>query len=213
MSIAAINWALNCVSGITSTQKAILIALADRANEENKCWPSYDDICERSCANRKSVVSALKKLEELGLIQKTRRYSKSTVYELLISTDMGSISRSTNMGSIEKPNIGHNDRPNIGTLTINEPSKELPCESNEPAWVFRWLEFWTKYPSSKNKKKSEVAFKNLSAKDQKAAIAALSWYEFSSDKKYIPMASTWINGRRWEDEDGEAGQTIREVEW
>jgi hypothetical protein len=36
MSIAAINWALNHVSGITSTQKAILIALADRANEDNR---------------------------------------------------------------------------------------------------------------------------------------------------------------------------------
>lgn len=194
MSIAAINWALNSVSGITSTQKAILIALADRANEDNKCWPSYEDICERSCANRKSVVTALRKLEELGLIQKTRRYSQSTVYELLISTDMGSMPRSTNMGSMERPNIGHNDRPNMGTLTINEPP-------TEPPYMSRWVEFWDLYPSSKNKKKSEIAFKNLSVKDQKAALEGVTGYSFSEDKRYIPMASTWLNGRRWEDED------------
>lgn len=125
MSIAAINWALNHVSGITSTQKAILIALADRANEDNQCWPSYDDICSRSCANRKSVVAALKKLEELGLITKTRRFSKSTVYTLAISTVIGPIS-SADIGPISSTDIGHKDRPDIGPLTINEPSKEPP---------------------------------------------------------------------------------------
>lgn len=125
MSIAAVNWALNHVRGITSTQKAILIALADRANEDNQCWPSYDDICARSCANRKSVVAGLKKLEALGLITKTRRFSKSTVYTLSVSTDIGLIQKYQYRAD-DRPDIGHNDRPDIGTLTINEPSKEPP---------------------------------------------------------------------------------------
>ena len=121
MSIRAINWALNTVGGITSTQKAILIALADRANEDNECWPSYEDICARSCANQKTVASALKALEQQGLIKKTRRYSKSTLYQLLITTDIGSISST---------DIGHMDTPNIGNLTIKEPSKEPPKEKH-----------------------------------------------------------------------------------
>lgn len=121
MSIEAINWALNHVNGITSTQKAILITLADRANEDNQCWPSYEDICLRSCANRKSVVAALKKLEDLGLITKTRRFSKSTVYTLAISTDIGPIQKYQYRAD-DRPDIGRNDRPDIGPLTIKEPS-------------------------------------------------------------------------------------------
>jgi hypothetical protein len=125
MSIEAINWALNRVTGITSTQKAILIALADRANEDHQCWPSYDDICFRSGANRKSVVAALKKLEELGVIERNRRFSKSTVYTLAISTDIGPIQKYQYRAD-DRPKYGHNDRPNIGPLTINESSKETP---------------------------------------------------------------------------------------
>jgi pyocin large subunit-like protein len=129
VSIKAINWALNVVSGITSTQKAILIALADRANEDNQCWPSYEDICARSCANQKTVASALKALEQHGFIKKTRRYSQSTLYQLLITTDIGHIS-STDIGSISSTDIGHTDTPNIGNLTIKEPSKEPPKEKH-----------------------------------------------------------------------------------
>ena len=193
MSIEAINWALNCVSGITSTQKAILIALADRANEENKCWPSYEDICERSCANRKSVVSAIKKLEEAGLIKKTRRYSKSTVYELLISTGFGSITRSTDMGSIERPNIGHMDRSDIGTLTTIEPSKE-------PSYRSRFTDFWNLYPKKVAKPAAEKAFKNLTKKDQLALLDSVKGYNFGDERRYIPNPATFINQRRWEDE-------------
>jgi hypothetical protein len=155
----------------------------------------------------------LKHFEATGLVRKTRRYNKSTIYELVISAEINTSDSSVENNTASSEETLTASSVETDTLITKEPLKEPSSASKESSWVFRWSEFWTKYPSSKNKKKSEVAFKNLSAKDQKAAIAALSWYEFSSDKKYIPMASTWINGRRWEDEDGEAEQTIREVEW
>lgn len=211
MSIKAINWALNLVTGVTATQKAILVALADRADEQNKCFPSYDDICHRSCANPKTVASALAKLEEQGFIKRTRRFSKSTMYELLITTDIGSISSTeigcinstTEIGSISTTDFGAVNTPKIGNLTTNITTKESP-------YMSRWSEFWKKYPSKKNKHKSQIAFKNLSAKDQKAAIEGLGSYEFSKDRRYVPMASTWLNGRRWEDV--EDNEEIREFE-
>ena len=125
MSIEAINWALNRVTGITSTQKSILIALADRANADHQCWPSYEDICFRSGANRKSVVSALHRLEELGLLSRQRRFSKSNVYTLAISKDFGSIQR-FRYRTHDESDIGHIGGPKIGPLTINESSKEPP---------------------------------------------------------------------------------------
>lgn len=194
MSIEAINWALNRVVGISSTQKAILVALADRADAEGCCFPSYQDICARSCATRNAVANALKTFEELGLVSRERRFSKSTVYRLLISTEI----RTSGSSSIENDTIISTENDTISS-TVNR-TLTTTITTKEPSYMSRWSEFWKKYPSSKNKKKSESIFRNLSVKDQKAAIAALDGYEFSSDKRYIPMASTWLNGRRWEDE-------------
>ena len=126
MSIAAINWALNHVGGITSTQKAILIALADRANEDNQCWPSYEDICSRSCATRHAVANALKHFEALGLIRKTRRYNKSTIYELVISVEINTATSSVEINTASSVEIDTASSVEINTLTINEPSKEPP---------------------------------------------------------------------------------------
>ena len=85
MSIAAVSWALNEVRGLRAAEKAILIALADRADAEGYCFPSYKDITERSGAHRETVALALSKFEELGLIQRRRRYSKSNEYYLCIT--------------------------------------------------------------------------------------------------------------------------------
>lgn len=85
MSIAAVSWALNEVRGLRAAEKAILIALADRADADGYCFPSYQDITERSGAHRETVALALKKFEELGLIERKRRYSKSNEYHLCIA--------------------------------------------------------------------------------------------------------------------------------
>tara|TARA_R100000951_G_scaffold8301_2_gene7558 strand:- start:2004 stop:2540 length:537 start_codon:yes stop_codon:yes gene_type:complete len=85
MSIAAVSWALNEVRGLRASEKAILIALADRADAEGYCFPSYKDITERSGAHRETVALALSKFEDLGLIQRKRRYSKSNEYYLCIA--------------------------------------------------------------------------------------------------------------------------------
>ena len=193
MSIRAINWALNEVTDITATQKAILISLADRANEDHQCWPSYDDICERSCANRKTVVKALRDLEQKGHITRVRRYSASTVYTLSISTENGSISRVTKMGSIKGSKMGSIRGTNIGSLTTIEPSKE-------PSYKKRFDEFWQMYPKKVAKPKAEKSFKALSVKDQKAVLESVPSYPFSTEKQYIPNPTTFLNQRRWEDE-------------
>lgn len=88
MSIAAINWALNTVTGITASEKAVLIALADRADAQNCCFPSYDDICHRACAQRRTVSRAIQHFEELGLISRQKRFGKSTVYQLNIASSV-----------------------------------------------------------------------------------------------------------------------------
>ena len=196
MSIQAINWALNEVSGISATQKCILLTIADRADSNGYCYPSYEDICVRSCANRKTVATAIKALNDAGLIKKIKRFNKSTIYCLAISPDFGSIkegAKCSDIGASSSSQIGASASTNIGTLTIIEPPKE-------PSWRARFDEFWFNYPKKVGKPKAEQCFKNLTVKDQKALLSAIGGYQFSTDKQYIPFPATFINQRRWEDE-------------
>ena len=196
MSIQAINWALNEVSGISATQKCILLTIADRADSNGYCFPSYQDICVRSCANRKTVATALKALEDASLLKKIKRFNKSTIYCLAISSDFGLIESgvsSTDMGISSSSQIGASASTNIGTLTIIEPPKE-------PSWRSRFDEFWFNYPKKVGKPKAEQSFKNLTVKDQKALLTAIGSYQFSEDRQFIPFPATFINQRRWEDE-------------
>jgi len=127
MSISAINWALNCVMGINSTQKSILIALADRANEDNQCWPSYEDICKRSCATRNAVSRALKVFDEKGLVSREQRYNKSTIYTLKVgSTELHTGFASTQSDTSSSTQSDTSSSTELHTLTINESPKKTP---------------------------------------------------------------------------------------
>jgi hypothetical protein len=197
LSIAAINWALNVVTDVTATQKAVLISLADRADEDGYCYPSYEDITRRSCVSRKTLISALKALEDGQLITRHRRYSQSTIYRVNITP----MDRSK-MTPMDRGKTTPMDRGKITPLTTNESSINNHKQFGE---------FWDAYPRKTNKAKAKTAFDRLTQKDKKAAKEALAIYPWPTEQRYIPHASTWIHGRRWEDE-FESNEGIRELE-
>ncbi len=75
MSIRALNWAFGLDLN-NSTQKFILVALADSADDFGICWPSYDTIGKKCSIARRSVIRSINALVEQGLITKTKRYRK-----------------------------------------------------------------------------------------------------------------------------------------
>ena len=48
------------------TQKAVLMALADFANDAGECWPSIRAICEWTCYSERAVRNAIRQLESSG---------------------------------------------------------------------------------------------------------------------------------------------------
>lgn len=63
-----------------SSQKSVLISLADNANDEGVCWPSVERIVERTCLTDRTVQKCLKWLEERGAISRQKRHKRSAVY-------------------------------------------------------------------------------------------------------------------------------------
>ena len=90
MSWAALAWATKQNTG-KSTSKIVLLAYADRHNEETGCaYPSIAWLCAFTEMNRKTVVTAVAHLEALGLLTETENRAGSTkqikVYKVNVGT-------------------------------------------------------------------------------------------------------------------------------
>ena len=79
--------------------------------------------------------------------------------------------------------------------------------------------FWTRYPNKRGKEAARQAWARLKATPAvlQAIDAALDWQvhqrQWTADGgEFIPRASTWLNGKRWEDERTVVPATVR-VDW
>lgn len=61
----ALCWQLGGMSG---TEKAVLIALADRADEVGLCWPSVSTIAQMTCFTDRAVRQSIRSLTEKGIL-------------------------------------------------------------------------------------------------------------------------------------------------
>jgi DNA-binding MarR family transcriptional regulator len=83
MSLAARDWAWSC-RGLTLALRCILLALAEHADEEGRCWPSLTRLAALTEADRRTVTRGLAELEARGLLARERRPGKGTIYTLAI---------------------------------------------------------------------------------------------------------------------------------
>tara|TARA_R100000781_G_scaffold111080_1_gene76919 strand:- start:82 stop:1017 length:936 start_codon:yes stop_codon:yes gene_type:complete len=85
----------------------------------------------------------------------------------------------------------------VDKVSINKSSKK-----NQD---FTFEHIYSIYPKKQNKDKSEKAFKRLTKKEMSNFSSGLlkhidHWKRFDVDIQYIPLLSTFINGKRWNDE-------------
>lgn len=105
-------------------RKLILIKLADQANDEGVCWPSYGTIAHHCEAGRRSVIAHIQQLEKDGFLRIERVYdenrgqNKSNRYHLTIE-----------QGDIKKEG-SENGSPEPIKEPINEPiSKDTEIDT------------------------------------------------------------------------------------
>jgi hypothetical protein len=74
MSVNATRFAWECDLSKTtkrSAKRLVLLALADRANKENICFPSIARVVKDTCMDRKTVMNTINDLITLGLVSDT----------------------------------------------------------------------------------------------------------------------------------------------
>lgn len=58
-------------------RKMVLIKLADQANDDGYCWPSYDSLAHACEISKRSVIDHIKWLEEKSFLRIEKRYNKA----------------------------------------------------------------------------------------------------------------------------------------
>lgn len=133
MSVKAINQAFD--TKLSGNIKLVLLALADCANDNMQCYPSYSHIARKASISIATAKRIVKKLEEMKALKKENRFKKdrtksSNIYTLNISSinmippkkvenDMTIVSHVTPSPSI----IAKTLKPSL-SLTITQPSRE-----------------------------------------------------------------------------------------
>ncbi len=70
------------LQGMNASQKAVLISLADNANDDGVCWPSVAYIAVRTCLSERAVQNAIKFLQEVKILAVEDRNGRSNVYTI-----------------------------------------------------------------------------------------------------------------------------------
>ncbi|ETF07982.1 helix-turn-helix domain-containing protein [Pseudomonas moraviensis] len=198
-------------------RKLVLVKLADNASDQGECWPSYQHIADQCEIGRSTVKLHIRELEKAGLLRREYRrkgeLNQSNVFHL--SLDGGSVPDLGGGAGDNPPGAGDNPGGGAGAAPRTSHSSE-PVKEPKPTVIADTAEgfdqFWKLYPKKKSRKDAAKAWAKLKPNEElhQTLITALGSHCVSEDwtkdqGRYIPNASTWINGERWTDELTPAG--------
>jgi hypothetical protein len=70
------------VTGLTHTQKIVLLSLADQSNDDGVCWPSASSTAKRVSLCERATRKAIAELESLGHLSRHFQTGKATYYKI-----------------------------------------------------------------------------------------------------------------------------------
>jgi hypothetical protein len=82
VSIRTMTWVWDHAPVSDSTHAFVLLALADRADDNGLCWPSVKDIARRARVHERTAQRALKALETAGQITRVSTRGHTTRYRI-----------------------------------------------------------------------------------------------------------------------------------
>lgn len=129
MSNDALNWAVS--QRITSTQKLVLIVLANRADGGWRCWPSIETLAKESSLTERSVYRTIKELVHSRLILVATGSGNRNIYTLTPDTPSGDRESDVTPCQVTESQVD----PDTVSPTPDTPSAQrarLPMNPKEP---------------------------------------------------------------------------------
>ena len=206
MSIRLIADVLDHVHDLPHVSKLVLICMADYADSNGECWPSFQTIANRSDITRRHVIRVVDGLEKAGYLTKVSvRPYKPTTYRICVRTSDVVMSLVTEETLVTARSLGSDSTVTSTSDTAMSP--EPPIEPPKNRHIHGFDDFWALYPNKKAKRDCQKAWEKIVTDDDtfKAIMRALpshvrsdSWKKEGG--KYIPYPAKWLRQGMWEDE-------------
>ncbi|MEX4561993.1 helix-turn-helix domain-containing protein, partial [Haemophilus influenzae] len=133
MSMRLMVQAMNCKVG-NPARKLVLLKLADNANDDGICFPSYQYIADKCEMTRRSAINHIEYLIKMGLVSKKERKNKDGSISNLYFLHLEQGSENFALGS---ENFALGGSENISPITshslepVNEPKKTTQKSESE----------------------------------------------------------------------------------
>jgi uncharacterized phage protein (TIGR02220 family) len=126
---------------VSSTQKLVLISLADQANDDGVCWPSIGSISKRTGLKDRAIRGAIQALQNEGYLQVEKYRGRASNYVVTPARDAAleeteprhlmpktpasnAANLAPNAGLLE-PSMIRNRNKNINTKSFSESAKNV----------------------------------------------------------------------------------------
>ncbi|EAA5796518.1 helix-turn-helix domain-containing protein [Salmonella enterica subsp. enterica] len=212
-------------------RKLVLIKLADNANDEGECWPSYQHIADQCEVSRSTVKSHIRALEDMRLLKREFRrkgeLNQSNVFYLTLDNaqqippESGGAGADLGGGAGAAPRTYHSFEPvnepkNIMFERVRTKCEKSPERHEETDKAFEEI-FWCAGMRKAGKKNASSAFRTQFREWRKTTrgtasefatmlaedIACRNGKQFGFDRL---LPSSYLNGQRWNDEKPETIQ-------
>ncbi|AUI88131.1 helix-turn-helix domain-containing protein [Vibrio azureus] len=196
-----------------ATRKLVLLKLADNANDNGVCWPSYEYIADMCEVSRRTVMRHIKTLEEMGLVsvssRKGEKGNSTNVYQLHLGGDkLSSPSDTRSPGGVTQDHQPSDPvSPGISHRTSHkEPKKNKQKKSAEFESCFSQI--WAVFPTKKSRKNALAKFISIvKAQSEPPEVftemlcqdieTRVANRQFGFDRLHL---TTYLNQERWNDD-------------
>lgn len=196
MSMRLMVQAMNCKVG-NPARKLVLLKLADNANDDGICFPSYQYIADKCEMTRRSAISHIEYLIKMGLVSKKERKNKDGSISNLYFLHLEQGSENFALGGSENisPITSHSLEP------VNEPKKTTQKSESEILLerfgiTGQLAKDFIAHRKTKRGAISETQLSRLQKQADKAGISICEVVEICIERNWQGFNASWD----WRDE-------------
>ena len=210
MSMRLMVQAMNCKVG-NPARKLVLLKLADNANDDGICFPSYQYIADKCEMTRRSAISHIEYLIKMGLVSKKERKNKdgsiSNLYFLHLEQGSENFALGSENISLGSENFALGGSENISPITshslepVNEPKKTTQKSEAEMLLerfgiTGQLAKDFIAHRKTKRGAISETQLSRLQKQADKAGISICEVVEICIERNWQGFNASWD----WRDE-------------
>ncbi|WP_105892651.1 helix-turn-helix domain-containing protein, partial [Haemophilus influenzae] len=210
MSMRLMVQAMNCKVG-NPARKLVLLKLADNANDDGICFPSYQYIADKCEMSKRSAISHIDDLIKMGLVTKKARKNKdgssANLYLLHLEQGSENFALGGENISLGSENFALGGSENISPITshslepVNEPKKTTQKSESEILLerfgiTGQLAKDFIAHRKTKRGAISETQLSRLQKQADKAGISICEVVEICIERNWQGFNASWD----WRDE-------------